>query len=81
MHFSQIASSRGGDFAEMRTYMVSKLMWNPYLDCDSLMQSFMQGYYGPAARYLYQYEKMLEGALQHLDRRYQLHALWGVLPT
>ena len=63
MHFSQIASSRGGDFAEMRTYMVSKLMWNPYLDCDSLMQSFMQGYYGPAARYLYQYEKMLEGAL------------------
>lgn len=63
MHFSQIASSRGGDFAEMRTYMVSKLMWNPELNADSLMRSFMQGYYGPAAPYIYQYEKLLEGAL------------------
>ena len=63
MHFSQIASSRGGDFAEMRTYMVSKLMWNPDLDCDSLMHAFMNGYYGKAAPYIYQYEKKLEGAL------------------
>lgn len=63
MHFSQIASSRGGDFAEMRTYMVSKLMWNPDLNADSLMRSFMDGYYGAAAPYLYQYEKLLEGGL------------------
>jgi len=63
MHFSQIASSKGGDFAEMRTYMVSKLMWNPYLDADSLMRSFMDGYYGAAAPYLYQYEKLMEGGL------------------
>ena len=63
MHFSQIASSRGGDFAEMRTYMVSKLMWNPNLACDSLMKAFMTGYYGKAAPYIYQYSKMIEGAL------------------
>lgn len=63
MHFSQIASSRGGDFAEMRTYMVSKLMWNPDLDADSLIHSFMDGYYGKAAPYLYEYEKLLEGGL------------------
>lgn len=63
MHFSQISSSRGGDFAEMRTYMVSKLMWNPDLNTDSLMRAFMDGYYGAAAPYIYQYEKMLEGAL------------------
>lgn len=63
MHFSQIAGSKGGDFAEMRTYMVSKLMWNPYLNADSLMRSFMDGYYGAAAPYIYQYEKLLEGGL------------------
>lgn len=63
MHFSQIAGSKGGDFAEMRTYMVSKLMWNPYQDADSLMRSFMEGYYGAAAPYIYQYEKLLEGGL------------------
>ena len=63
MHFSQIGGSRGGDFSEMRVYMVSKLMWDPYLDADSLMRTFMDGYYGAAAPYIYQYEKLLEGGL------------------
>lgn len=63
MHFSQIGGSYGGDFSEMRTYVVSKLMWNPDRDTDSLMLRFMQGYYGAAAAPLYQYEKLLEGAL------------------
>ncbi|MCM1501377.1 MAG: DUF4838 domain-containing protein [Bacteroidales bacterium] len=63
MHFSQIAGSRGGDFAEMRTYLVSKLMWNPDADVDSLMQHFMKGYYGPAAPYIYRYTQIMEGAL------------------
>ena len=47
----------------MRTYVVAKLMWNPDQDTDSLMLRFMRGYYGPAAPYIYQYEKLLEGAL------------------
>lgn len=63
MHFSQVAGSYGGDFSELRTYIVSKLMWNPDADVDSLMRDFMEGYYGDAAQYLYDYEKLLEGAL------------------
>lgn len=63
MHFSQIAGSRGGDFAELRAYLVSKLMWNPEVDVDSLMQHFLHGYYGEAAPYLYRYIKVMEGAL------------------
>lgn len=68
MHFSQIGGSKGGDFSEMRAYMVSKLMWNPYLDADSLMRSFMDGYYGAASPYIYQYEKLLEGGLLASDK-------------
>lgn len=63
MHFSQIASTLGTDFSEMRSYLAAKLMWNVDYDLDSLMTSFMDGYYGPAGKYLYQYEKMREGAL------------------
>ncbi|WP_418992707.1 DUF4838 domain-containing protein [Alistipes sp.] len=63
MHFSQIGGSYGGDFSEMRTWVVSRLMWNPEQDTDSLVRHFMRGYYGSAAPYLYQYEKLLEGAL------------------
>lgn len=63
MHFSQVNGIRGGDFSEMRAYMIAKLMWNPYQDADSLMQTFMKGYYGAAAPYLYQYQKIMQGAL------------------
>lgn len=63
MHFSQIASSRGGDFAELRTYLVSKLMWDADCDIDSLMNHFLEGYYGAAAPYMRQYIDVMEGAL------------------
>ncbi len=69
MHFSQIGGSYGGDFSEMRSWVVSKLMWNPDQDTDSLMLRFMRGYYGNAAPYLYQYEKLLEGALLASGKR------------
>ncbi|MDR1680995.1 MAG: DUF4838 domain-containing protein [Prevotellaceae bacterium] len=69
MHFSQIAGVRGGDFAEMRTWIVSKLMWNPACDTDSLMSVFLNGYYGAAAPYIYRYVKMIEGALMGSGQR------------
>lgn len=63
MHFAQVNGIKGGDFSEMRAWMLSKLMWNPYQDSDALMRRFMEGYYGAAAPYLYQYQKIMQGAL------------------
>ncbi|MBR3390987.1 MAG: DUF4838 domain-containing protein [Prevotella sp.] len=63
MVFEQINASRGTDFGELRTYMMARLMWNPYQDADSLMRTFMEGYYGKAAPYLDQYLKIMQGAL------------------
>lgn len=63
MHFAQAGGTRGCDFAEMRAYVLSKLMWNPYQDTDSLMLHFMRGYYGDATPYLFRYHKIMEGAL------------------
>ena len=63
MHFSQVGGSRGGDFAELRTYLVAKLMWNPEIDVDSLTRHFLDGYYGAAGSSIYQYIKIMEGAL------------------
>lgn len=69
MHFSQIAGSRGGDFAELRAYLVSRLMWNPEANTDSLTQHFLHGYYGEAAPALYRYIKVMEGALMGSGQR------------
>ena len=63
MLFEQVNGLRGTDFSELRAYMLSKLMWNPSCDADSLMQTFLKGYYGPSAPYLYQYQKLLQGGL------------------
>lgn len=63
MVFEQANGSLGTDFSELRAYMLAKLMWDPYQDSDSLMQAFLQGYYREAAPYLYQYQKLLQGAL------------------
>jgi len=63
MHFSEIGGARGGDFSELRAYLVAKLMWNPEVNTDSLTHTFLSGYYGKAVPYIYQYLKLIEGAL------------------
>ena len=67
MHFSQINSSLGGDMAELRPYLVSKLMWNPKADLDSLEGHFCESYYGAAAPYILHYIHTIEGAAVGTD--------------
>lgn len=40
------------EFAEMRTYLLSKLMQNPYLDYEAEMDGYLNGVYGPGGRYI-----------------------------
>ena len=35
-----------GEFGELRSYLLSKLMQNPYLDYDAFMNEFLEAYYG-----------------------------------
>ena len=64
MLFEQVNGYEGADFAELRAYMIAKLMWNPYQDADSLMRVFLTDYYGEeAGTELYSYRKIMEGAL------------------
>lgn len=37
---------------EPRTYLIAKLLWNPNLDADSLLNDFCNGYYGAAGNYV-----------------------------
>lgn len=67
MHFSQINSTLGGDMAELRPYLVSKLMWNADAPLDSLERHFCEGYYGAAAEPILRYIHMIEGAAVATD--------------
>ena len=37
---------------DLRCYMIAKLMWNPDIDIDSIMDDFYHGYYGDAGPYV-----------------------------
>ena len=53
--FEQGNREVGGEFAELRAYMISKLMWNPDLDVEALMRDFLTGYYWKASQPIKRY--------------------------
>jgi len=61
--FEQGNREVGGEFAELRAYMISKLMWNPNLNADSLMNDFLRGYYGAAGGLIKKYIDLMRDAL------------------
>lgn len=44
-----IGSGVCGDFIQMRSWVITHLLWNPALDEYQLMREFLHGYYSPAA--------------------------------
>jgi len=42
--------SRGGELAELRTYILAKTLWDPTYDTDKAIDEFVGAYYGPAAK-------------------------------
>jgi hypothetical protein len=64
MIFEQGASGApGAEFNELRTYMLAKLLWNPYLNVDSLMNDFLNGYYSSAGKYIRNYIDLMTANL------------------
>ena len=53
-------TSLGGELAELRAWVLAKLLWNPSLDGDKLIDEFLDGYYGPAAPLLRKYIRLMQ---------------------
>lgn len=63
-HFQQGNREVGGEFSELRGYLISKLLWNPYANVDSLMDGFLDGYYGKASGHIRKYIDLLHDELK-----------------
>lgn len=64
MMFQQGAGNRPAtELGELRTYLISKLLWNPELNVDSLMNDFLTGYYGNAGTYIRNYIDLMKSEL------------------
>lgn len=58
--FQQLNTESGFEFAELKSYLISRLLWNPYLKTDSILNDFFKGYYGKAATWIKAYAYQLE---------------------
>ncbi|MGN1052988.1 MAG: DUF4838 domain-containing protein, partial [Candidatus Scatosoma sp.] len=63
--------SYGGDanMGDLKTYVLSKLLWNPAADVDGLINEYLNGVFGKGAGYLKEYVSLMENAVtgKHTD--------------
>ncbi len=55
------------EFAELRAWILAKLLWNPEQDVEQLYADFFRGYYGPAAKPIRQYFDALQNLVKPDD--------------
>ncbi len=54
--------SYGSEMAEMRAWVLAQMMWNPRQNDRALIREFLDGYYGPAGKPIWQYLNLLNDA-------------------
>ncbi len=62
--FAQGNREIAGEFAELRAYVLAKLLWDPYCDVGQVMDDFLRGYYGPAADPIREYIDSMHDSLE-----------------
>ncbi len=51
--------SRGGEFAELRAFVLAKLLWNPEENTEKIINDFMYGFYGRTGQHIRRYFDLL----------------------
>jgi hypothetical protein len=59
-HFQQTNTGNGHEFSELKSYLISRLLWNPSVNSDSIITDFLTGYYGSAAPFIREYVLQME---------------------
>lgn len=63
-HFQQGNREIGGEFYELRQYLISRLLWDPDCDINAEMDDFLKYYYRDAAPYIRQYIDLMHDELE-----------------
>lgn len=63
-HFQQGNREIGGEFNELRQYLIARLLWNPNCDINTEMDDFLRHYYREAAPSIRQYIDLSHDALE-----------------
>lgn len=58
-HFQQSFISKGVEFAELKAFLLAKLLWNPDIDVDFVINDFLKNYYEDGANSIRDYFDLL----------------------
>ena len=61
--FMQANDESAAEMALLRSYLISKLMWNPDADDKAIINEFLTGYFGAAAPFILQYIESMQESL------------------
>ncbi len=56
--------SIGGEFEELKSWTVNQLLWNPDQNTDSLVNIFIEGFYGNAAPLIMEYYRLCQSMVK-----------------
>ncbi|OGU35770.1 MAG: hypothetical protein A2068_15025, partial [Ignavibacteria bacterium GWB2_35_6b] len=74
MMFQQAAGKRqAAEFGELRSYLIAKLLWNPNINVDSVMNDFLSGYYGNAGKFIRLYIDLMQSELLKSDAQLNIY--------
>ena len=71
--FQQTNTSLGHEFSELKSYLIARLLWNPYADVKAIEDDFLHGFYGPAAPFIRSYIAELERGLAQAKTRLDIY--------
>jgi len=71
-HFQQTNTAKGNEMAELKSYLLARLLWNPDVNIDSVKTVFLNDYYAEAAPYIRQYTDRLESELVKSGERLEI---------
>ena len=64
--------SPASEFAELRAWVIAKLLWDPEQDTDALVRDFIAGYYGAAAPFIQEFFDKTQ-ALVRADTHFRIY--------
>jgi hypothetical protein len=73
-HFQQSNIATGHEFSELKSYLLSKLLWDPDSDAKKIIDEFIDGYYGKAAPWITRYIYHLQDEVIKTGERLDIYA-------
>lgn len=68
--------SRGGELAELRSYLIAKILWDLNCNTEEVVNDFLSGYYGRAGAPIRRYFDLLQSLVKP-----DVHFAYGIKPN